>query len=53
MQKPKLFDAARNVARLRYLSYKTEQASVHTHVFNRVGRCVHSPLDLAGQCSAV
>ena len=44
---PRLFDLAREAIRRRHYSYRTEE--IYTHVMNKGGRGVKSPLDRAEQ----
>jgi hypothetical protein len=57
--RPRLLDLARDAIRRRHYSYRTEQAFLHwmrhlfaTHVLNKGGRGVKSPLDRAEQSIA-
>lgn len=47
--RPKLLDQVREAIRRRHYSYRTEETYVHwTHVMNKGGRGVKSPLDSGG-----
>ena len=51
--RPRLLDGVREVVRRRHYSYRTEETYLHwimvyTHVLNKGGRGVKSPLELTG-----